>query len=349
MKVLTIKEIQEIIKKHNGITNVIKESIKYLKEDFKKWDTFEKVMRYSAYAKKGVIELMPIWNEKFYGYKYVNGHPQNTKKGKQTVIALGYLSDITTGYPLLVADMTLLTAIRTASVSALATSLMAKKHVKVLAFIGTGSQSEFQAIAHLAVCHNCKIIRYYDTSKKAMEKFSRNMQQFLTLNNLNTELVACKNVDHAVKNADCITTATASFENAKLLYKHHLEPGMHINAIGGDAVGKTELDKALVQKTRVVVEYFDQSYKEGEIQQLSLKEARSRIVAELYELVQGTKQARQSEEEITLFDSVGFAIEDFSTLRMIQNLSHKYNIGTDLEIIPTSDEIVSNLFSLLPK
>ncbi len=347
MKILTVKQIQEIIKKHGGITKLIKENIKYLKADFKKWDTFEKVMRYAAYLKQGVIELMPIWNEKFYGYKYVNGHPQNTKKGKQTVIALGYLSDVTTGYPLLMADMTLLTAIRTASVSALATSLMAKKDVKSLAFIGTGSQSEFQAIAHLAIYNDCKLIKYYDKSKKTMEKFSKNMKKFFALHNLEIELIACKNVEETVKNIDCVTTATASFENAKLLYTQHLEPGMHINAIGGDAAGKTELDKAVLQKTRVVIEYFDQSYKEGEIQQLSLQEARKKIVAKLYELVQGTKQARKSEKDITLFDSVGFAIEDFSTLRMIQDLSRKYDVGKELDIIPTSNKAVSNLFSLI--
>ena len=302
-----------------------KQAIDYLEEDFKHWEQFQKVARYAAYVNAGVIELMPIWNDSYYAYKYVNGHPENPKEGRQTVIGFGQLSEVRTGYPILIADMTLLTAIRTACVSAIATRLMAKDLVKGLSFIGLGSQSEFQALAHLWVCPDCDTVQYYDINPDATRKFERNIQAFSKKSSRLQQVrwVRCSSIEEAIQSMDCITTATAAYGHAQILNSAMIQPGVHINGIGGDSVGKTELDIQILRRAKVVVEYFEQSYKEGEIQQLSIHEAKKAVFAELYELVRGDKKVRNDVQDITLFDSVGFAMEDFSLLRLVYALSKK--------------------------
>ena len=99
-------------------------------------------------SSQGVIELMPICDDEYYAFKYVNGHPYNPQSNKLTVVAVGMLSQVKDGYPLMISEMTLLTALRTAGTSALAARYLAKPNSKVMAMIGTGSQSEFQVIAH---------------------------------------------------------------------------------------------------------------------------------------------------------------------------------------------------------
>src|SRR5262245_59064874 len=91
----------------------------YIEADFRRWEAFDKVPRIASHSREGVIELMPTSDGTLYGFKYVNGHPKNTKTGRQTVTAFGVLSDVDSGYPLLISEMTILTALRTAATSAL--------------------------------------------------------------------------------------------------------------------------------------------------------------------------------------------------------------------------------------
>lgn len=123
----------------------------YVRSDFSRWAEFEKSARVASHSRDGVIELMPTSDGKLYTFKYVNGHPSNPKTGKLTVTAFGVLADVATGYPLLISEMTLLTALRTAATSAFAASLLARPNSRVMALIGAGAQSEFQALAFQAM------------------------------------------------------------------------------------------------------------------------------------------------------------------------------------------------------
>ncbi len=324
LKILTISDVSQIIKKHS-LNQIFLDLITYLESDFKRWSLFKKDPRYAVYGDKGVVELMPTADDMLFSYKYVNGHPENTQIGKQTVIALGQLSDMATGYPLLFSEMTILTAIRTATTAALATKYMAKKNSEILAIIGTGAQSEFQAIAHTLV-RPIKQIRYFDIDSSAMAKFKANLAD------LNVELVACSSAQEAIISSDITVLLTANKHHAGVLQSEWVSKGVHINALGGDSVGKTELHKNVLHLGKVVVEYKPQSKVEGEIQQLT--DTESDMCIELWELITKQKECRIADSDITIFDSVGFAIEDFSTLRLFNDLSAQYAIGHNLDMIP---------------
>ncbi|HSX09601.1 MAG TPA: ornithine cyclodeaminase [Candidatus Saccharimonadales bacterium] len=327
MKIITVESLQEIIRRH-GFAHFMLSLILGLKRDFSRWETFTNIPRPAMHVPGGVLELMPICdNEKYYSFKYVNCHPKNPRIGKQTVIATGQLSEISTGYPLIFSEMTLLTAFRTAATSALATDLMSRKDSHVLAIIGTGAQSEFQ-IEGIQLIRTITEVRYFDIDKKAMDKFAKHMSK------KNFKLTRCSSAKEAVKGADIVTVCTACKANVSVLKNAWVTKGMHINAIGGDTVGKTELEVSILDRCRIVVEYFDQAFIEGEIQQLTREKAQKLICAQMHELVTGYKKVRRNKDDITLFDAVGIAMEDYTALRLTYELVKEYGIGQEVNITP---------------
>lgn len=326
MKIITVNDIVEIIKQH-GFNEFILDLVNYLKQDFANWQEFDKSARHAIHVKEGVIELMPIANKKYYSFKYVNGHPKNPLINKQTVVATGQLSSIMDGYPLMFSEMTILTALRTAATTIIATDLLARQNSKILAIIGTGAQSEFQVRAHQLV-RDIHTVKYYDIDYEAMQKFQRNIQ------NSKLELVACNSAKEAVKNADIIIVCTACKGHVNVIEDKWVVPGVHINGLGGDCPGKTELENKILLRSKILVEYTSQSIIEGEIQQLTEEQIEKLIYGELWELIIGKKVGRVDDNEITLFDSVGFALEDFSILRLVYDLSKKYRLGKEMDLIP---------------
>lgn len=341
MKIITEQSLVSLIAKH-GFSDFMRDLMRDLKRDYVRWETFTKIPRPAMHVPGGVLELMPICdNELYYTFKYVNCHPKNPETNKMTVVATGQLSEIKTGYPLMFSEMTLLTAFRTAAEAAIATDLMSRKDSKVVAIIGTGAQSEFQ-IKGLQVVRDIEEVRYFDTDKKAMDKFENNMKDS------SLKLVRCKNAEEACRGADIITVVTACKANVDVIKNEWVKEGVHINAMGGDTVGKTELELSILDRSKIVVEYFEQSYVEGEIQRLSEEKAKKMVFGELFELINGTKVARESEKDITLFDSVGIALEDYSALRLTYELSEKYNIGDKKDFTPHIAD-PKDLFKLIEK
>lgn len=334
MLVLEIEDIKELIHKV-GYEEFFLTLIDTLEEDYSNWESFDKSPRVANHVDGGVIELMPISNDEFYSFKYVNGHPKNPAQNKLTVMATGQLSVTQTGEPLMFTEMTLLTAFRTAANSAMAAKHLAKKDSKILALIGTGAQSEFQYLAFSNV-FNLEEVRYYDTDPKAMEKFEKNMKLY------DVKLTRCKNSKEASQTADIITTCTADKKNQTVLTKDMIEKDVFINGIGGDCPGKTELEKELVESSTVVCEFLEQCKIEGEIQQL----AEDYTCTELYEVIRGEKKINVETHGTVIFDSVGFAIEDYSVLRLIYKLAKENNVGKDMNLIPQIED-VKDLFTLL--
>jgi ornithine cyclodeaminase len=326
MKILSVESLRELVD-HHGLDHYIEDLMQALRRDFGRWETFTKMPRPAMHVPGGVLELMPICDDEYYSYKYVNCHPKNPELGLQTVVATGQLSRVDTGYPLMVSEMTLLTALRTAATSALATDYMARKTAHVVAIIGTGAQSEFQ-IRALQLVRDITEVRYFDIDPKAMDKFERNMT------NSPFTLIRCDSAEAAVTGSDIITVCTACKAHVDVIKNEWVKPGAHINALGGDTIGKTELEESILPRSRIIVEYFDQSFIEGEIQRFSEEEARARVHAELHEIVKGVKKGRSRDNEITLFDSVGIAIEDYAALRLTYELAKKHHIGDDLSLTP---------------
>lgn len=322
------ERIKEIIAA-TGVAEFIDGLAREIEGDFHRWRDFDKSARHATHSPVGVIELMPISDGRQYSFKYVNGHPINTTKGLLTVTAFGVLADVESGYPLLLSELTITTALRTAAMSALAARYLARRPSRSMALIGNGAQAEFQAIAFHHML-GVRELRLFDTDPRATEKLHRNLTA-LALPEL--EVVRCSSIAAAVESADIVTTATADKRKAVILQPDMIRPGMHINAIGGDCPGKTELHADILERpdARIVVEFEPQSRIEGEIQQLDP----SFPVIEFSDVVNGTVRARESEAQVTIFDSVGFALEDFSSLRYLYRLNS--NIGgkrQHLDLVP---------------
>ena len=312
-----------------GISRVLAELADVIEASYRRWEEFDKSPRHAIHFDHGVIELMPVADRTRYACKYVNGHPGNPADGRMTVAALGILSDVDCGYPLLVSEMTLLTALRTAATSGLVARYCARPESAVLALIGTGAQAEFQTLA-FANERPLRSIRYYDVDPQAMAKFEHNMAT------QNLELVPCASIEEAVDGADIVSVATAIKDRQALITPAMLRPGMHINAVGGDCPGKTELSPEVLPHCDVIVEFEPQTRVEGEIQDTDC------AVTEFHEIVRGMREGRLAETDITLFDSVGFALEDHATLCWLYD-----NIeGFEVELVPEADD-PRDLYSLL--
>jgi ornithine cyclodeaminase len=300
--------------------------------DYLRWREFQKSARHACHSPGGVIELMPTSDGKLYSFKYVNGHPKNTQAGLLTVTAFGVLSDVETGYPMLLSEMTFVTALRTAAISALAARRMARAGSRSMALIGNGAQSEFQAIAFHHML-GIRELRLFDTDPMATAKLSLNLEG-LRLDDL--RIVRCGSAAQAVRGADIVTTVTADKRNALILTSDMVEPGMHLNAVGGDCPGKTELHADILTRpdVRIVVEFEPQARIEGEIQQLDP----SWRVTELTEVLSGRSPGRASDSEVTVFDSVGFALNDFSALRYLHGLDQESADARAIDLIPRLDD-----------
>jgi ornithine cyclodeaminase len=335
-----IRRVQELVA-DLGPAAFIAGLAREIEADYRRWGEFEKSPRHATHSAVGVIELMPACDGRQYAFKYVNGHPKNTAKGLLTVTAFGMLADVDTGYPLVLSEMTLTTALRTAATSAVAARWMARAGSRVMALIGNGSQAEFQSIAFHDML-GIRELRLYDTDAAASDKLEANLA---TAALAGLRVVRCRSAAAAVHGADIVTTATADKCNATILTPGMITPGMHLNAVGGDCPGKTELhaDILLRPDARIVVEFAPQSRIEGEIQQL----AADFPVAELTEVVMSRKPGRANDAEVTIFDSVGFALEDFSALRYLHRLHHERR-GThaDIDLIPDLED-PKDLFSLV--
>ena len=310
-----------------GVETFLRELADTIEEDFRRWPLFDKTPRVASHSAEGVIELMPTSDGEVYGFKYVNGHPKNTRAGLQTVTAFGVLSDVETGYPLLMSEMTILTALRTAAMSALAAKYLAPKESRCMAIIGNGAQSEFQALAFKALL-GVRRLRLYDIDRAATEKCVRNLAA------LGFDLTACGSVEEAVAGAEIITTATADKRYATILSDDSVVAGVHINAVGGDSPGKMELARDILLRSDIFVEYPPQTRVEGEIQQLSA----THPVTELWRVIRGEAEGRRSHRQITLFDSVGFAIEDFSALRYLRDKLAEAPYFDNLDLVDDPDD-----------
>ena len=318
-----------------GIERMLSEIAAYIEDDFRRWEIFDKTPRIASHSLEGVIELMPTSDGKLYGFKYVNGHPKNMKAGLQTVTAFGLLSDVATGYPVLLSEMTILTALRTAAMSAVAAKHLAPKNAATMAIIGNGAQSEFQAFAFRAIL-GIENLRLYDVDPAATEKCARNLARH------GFKITRCATAMEAVEGAEIVTTVTADKQYATILTDNMVGAGIHINAVGGDCPGKTEIHRDVLLRSSIFVEYPPQTRIEGDIQQLDADHP----VEELWKVITGAAQGRTDARQITMFDSVGFAIEDFSALRYVYERIREAGTYVDLDLIADPDDS-RDLFGML--
>jgi ornithine cyclodeaminase len=331
---LGVQHLVELVRR-KGLPACIAGVAARIEADFRRWHAFDKSARVASHSADGVIELMPIADATRFAFKYVNGHPKNTRAGLPTVMAFGVLADVATGAPLLLAELTLTTAIRTAAMSALAARVLARPGSRRMALVGNGAQSEFQAIAlrDLVGVHELAL---YDVDPAASAKLAAN----LVGSGLSVRL--CDSVAEAVRGADIVTTVTADKTRATILVPDMIEPGMHLNAVGGDCPGKTELHPRVLEAATVFVEFEPQTRIEGDLQQMPADFA----VTEFWRVLAGEAPGRRSADEVTVFDSVGFALEDYSALTFLHDTALELGLGAPIDLVPQAAD-PKNLFGVL--
>ncbi|ENK1243948.1 ornithine cyclodeaminase [Clostridium sporogenes] len=319
-----------------GSETVMERLIPYMEDDYKRWEDFQKMPRTAHHTDIGVLELMPIGDSKLYSFKYVNGHPENPKHNYLTVMGIGLLAEVSTGFPLLLSELTLTTALRTAANSVMGAKYLARPDSKKMALIGNGCQSEFQALAFHHIL-GIDEIYCYDVDPAATDKLMDNLKDVRNL-----KLIKCNSTKEACKGVDIITTVTADKRNAIVITPDMVEPGVHINGVGGDCPGKTELDSEVLHMGNVYVEFEPQSRIEGEIQHMD----KDFKVTEICNVIKTGKPIDRKPGEITIFDSVGFALEDFSMLRLMYDIAKEENIGEPQILVPKLEN-PKDLFSML--
>jgi ornithine cyclodeaminase len=333
---LTTRDIGAIVAA-KGLGAVLAALVAALEHDFSRWAEFDKTARVASHSPDGVIELMPIADASLYSFKYVNGHPKNTRAGLPTVMAFGVLADVDTGRPTLLSELTLTTAMRTAATSVMVARRLARPDSRVMAVIGNGAQSEFQALAfHLLL--GIAEVRLFDVDPGATAKLVANLRAAAP----GLKATVCTSTAEAVRGADIVTTVTADKTNATILTPEMLAPGMHVNGVGGDCPGKTELHPDVLRAGPVFVEYEPQSRIEGDVQQMPADFP----VTEFWRVLAGTAPGRRAAHEVTVFDSVGFALEDFSALRLLRELAAELGLGREIDLVPDMAD-PKNLFGEL--
>lgn len=318
-----------------GVIACLRGMAALIERDFARWPDFDKSARTASHSKDGVIELMPVSDGHEYAFKYVNGHPVNTRHGLPTVMAFGALARVDTGQPVFLSELTLTTALRTAATSAMAARHLMRPDSRTMALIGNGAQAEFQALAFHGLL-GIRQLRIFDPDRAAMRKLQANLRPHAL------EVVPCASTAEAVQGADVVTTATADKTRATILDAGMLRPGMHINAVGGDCPGKTELAAAVLRRSDVFVEFEPQTRIEGELQQMPADFP----VTEFWRVLRGEAPGRRSPQQITIFDSVGFALEDHSALRYMHAQAAAAGLLEPLALIPELAD-PKNLFALV--
>ena len=222
-----------------------------------------------------------------------------------------------------------------AATSAVAAKPLAPRGATCMAIIGNGAQSEFQALAFKALL-GIRELRLYDIDPAATAKCARNLA------GMGFSITTCRSAQEAVEGAHIITTVTADKQYATILTDNMVGAGVHINAVGGDCPGKTELHRDILLRSDIFVEYPPQTRIEGEIQQLPADYP----VTELWQVLTGAAEGRRDARQITLFDSVGFATEDFSALRYVRDQIVGTGLYQELDMLADPDE-PRDLFGML--
>ena len=179
-------------------------------------------------------------------------------------------------------------------------------------------------------------MRLFDVDPAATAKLAANLV------GQGLEVRICANTAEAVRGADIVTTVTADKNYATIITPEMIEPGMHFNAVGGDCPGKTELHRGVLEAASVFVEFEPQTRIEGDIQQMPADFP----VTEFWQVLAGQRMGRTSAEQVTVFDSVGFALEDYAALAFMRDTAAELGIGDIIELVPQSDN-PKNLFGVL--
>jgi alanine dehydrogenase len=276
----------------------------------------------------GDLRTMPAYLEELdvTGVKVVNVHPANPGIGLPTVMAVVILNSPKTGAPLAMMGGTHLTSMRTGAAGAVAAKYLARKNSHVAGIIGAGAQARTQLLG-LSKIFAIEKVLVSDVSLERCRALERDCRSFLDVEyDLTTEIKdAC--------NCDILVTTTPS--RKPLVKDEWISEGTHINAIGADAKGKEELEPGILGRAKVVVDDLAQASHSGEVNVPLTKGLFSPegIYATIGKIVAGKVAGRVSDDEITVFDSTGLAIQDVATATRVHQKALETGIGTKLSFL----------------
>ena len=273
-------------------------------------------------ARGGDFRAMPAFVSGQAGIKWVSVYPGNRSKGLPTVIGTLILSQPSTGFPLAIMDATLITNFRTGAGGGVAAKYLALPDSRSLGLIGTGVQAATQLAA---------VSRFFDLEKVLVWSASEeSVDSFITLN---PDFPVEKASLETVCGCDIIVTTTPS--KTPIVRREWVKPGAHINAIGADAPGKQELDPRILTDARVVVDDMAQAVHSGEVNvPISTGDYRAEdIYGTLGEVIATLKPGRESENEITVFDSTGLAIQDIAVAHELYIKAKEQGIGLEFDLM----------------
>jgi len=262
------------------------------------------------------------------GVKNVNVHPNNsTKYNLPTVMGLIELVDPETGFPIAVMDGTWITNMRTGAAGGVATKYLAREDSEILGLVGAGMQALTQLIAIKEVM-NIKEVKVSCRTCTHRENFAKMIAEKYGVN-----ARAVDTIKEAVVGSDVISTTTPS--RVPIIKRKWVEDGTHINAMGADAPGKQELESHLMEKAKIFIDCWDQASHSGEIN-IPVHEGiirRNDIHARIGDVVNGAKTGRESDKEITVFDSTGLAVQDVVTAWNIREKALKMGVGQKINFL----------------
>ena len=274
---------------------------------------------------RGLLGLMPAYRSGergAFGLKAICVFPDNPSQGKDAHQGAVTLFSRETGELLALMNASEITAIRTAAVSAVATRLLAREESRELAIIGAGVQARTHLTA-LACVRSIKQVRVVARNFDHAQSFVDEMQP-----NFPFPIQAVRKNEEAVRGADLIVTATSSLE--PVINKEWISAGAHINAIGTHSPSSREIDGATMAAARIFVDRRESALNESGDYLLAAKEGLvtpESIVGEIGELLIGKKPGRTSDTEITLFKSLGLAIEDVACADYLYRKALKERVG----------------------
>ena len=333
--VLTVKDIRNIVQAI-GLDELMDEMIKGLKNTLEHYnpDKNKQISRdgFHYYTPDfGLIEWMPIHKDSQVTLKTVGYHPNNPQTNNlPTILSTISTYDTRTGHLLGLADATFLTALRTGAASAVASKILANPQSVNIGLIGCGAQAVTQLHA-LSRVYDIEKVWLFDTHMETAQK----LPQKINFIDVDFQIVDNNNLAKLLGSVDVLCTCTSEKPGhgpvfSPSIYQSHL----HINAIGADFPGKTELPLALLEKAKVIPDYIPQATKEGECQQLD----EIQISTDLVGLVQRSEEYNDFQTQLTVFDSTGWALEDDVALRLLLDLAKELKIGTELELECVSED-----------
>ena len=339
--VITKSDLRQILERV-GLDTLMDEMIRRLTHALKGFDERHSTIKprdgfQYTYPHPGVIEWMPsMRNQETITVKMVAYNPKNPERENlPTILSSASLYDAQTGSLRCLCDATFLTALRTGAASAIASQHLAREDAHILGMIGCGAQAVSQIHA-LSRCFPLREILVFDVAAAQCHSLPQRLAPLGLA-------VRVADVETVVQHADILCTATSvAIGEGPVFPPTEVKPWLHINAIGSDLPGKTELPLALLQKAFVCPDFPAQAKVEGECQQL----ADAAVGASLVDVVKQPEEFASLRTSLSIFDSTGYALEDQIALEMLHHYAQADQLGTPMHIEALTEDVY-NPYSLL--